>query len=403
MTEAPGGGATTTPAPQVDSARGWLMTGATFVSTFVVFGVAYSFGAFFDSMSDEFGSGKGLTALLFSATTFLYFVLGVFTGRWSDRVGPRPVLATAIVTLGGGLYLTSIAGSIWLGLAAYSIGVGIAVACGYVPMVAAVGGWFERYRTTALGVAVAGIGTGTLVMAPISSWLIDEYGWRSAYRILAVGGMVLLAGCYVVAAPPPGRATTDPPRPIRELVGHGAFRSLYGSTLLMSVALFVPFVFLASYAEERDLSSSLGALLVGLIGGSSIVGRLGLGAIASRVGVMRLYQGCFGTMALSFGIWLVAGASAVLLVLFAVVLGVAYGGFIALSPAVAAQLFGTVGLGGVLGAVYTAAGLGGLVGPPAAGALIDATDGYSLAIAIAGAFAAAAFLVLLTLPSANER
>lgn len=387
---------------QVDSARGWVMAGATFVSTFVVFGVAYSFGAFFDSMSDEFGSGKGLTALLFSATTFLYFVLGVFTGRWSDRVGPRPVLVTAIAALGGGLYLTSIAGSIWLGLAAYSVGVGIAVACGYVPMVAAVGGWFERHRTTALGVAVAGIGSGTLVMAPISSWLIDEYGWRSAYRILATGGMVLLAGCYVVAAPAPGRASTDPPRPIRELLTHRSFRSLYGSTLLMSVALFVPFVFLASYAEERDLSSSLGALLVGLIGGSSIVGRLALGAIASRVGVMRLYKGCFGTMALSFGIWLVAGGSAALLVAFAVVLGVAYGGFIALSPAVAAQLFGTVGLGGVLGAIYTAAGVGGLVGPPAAGALIDASDSYSPAIAIAGGFAGAAFFVLLALPSSRR-
>lgn len=398
MTQAPPDGTATA---QVDSARGWLMTGATFVSTFVVFGVAYSFGAFFDSMSDEFGSGKGLTALLFSATTFLYFVLGVFTGRWSDRVGPRPVLATAIVTLGGGLYLTSIAGSIWLGLAAYSIGVGIAVACGYVPMVAAVGAWFERHRTTALGVAVAGIGTGTLVMAPISSWLIDEYGWRSAYRILAVGGMVLLAACYVVAAPPPGRAVAEPPRPIRELIGHRGFRSLYISALLMSVALFVPFVFLASYAEERDLSSSLGALLVGLIGGSSIVGRLGLGAIASRVGVMRLYQGCFAAMAVSFAIWFVAGSSAAMLVVFAVVLGVAYGGFIALSPAVAAQLFGTVGLGGVLGAIYTAAGVGGLVGPPAAGALIDATDRYSLTIAIAGCFAAAAFVVLLTLPTAS--
>jgi len=375
------------------------MTAATFVSTFVVFGVAYSFGAFFDSMSDEFGSGKGLTALLFSATTFLYFVLGVFTGRWSDRVGPRPVLAAAIVALGGGLYLTSLAGSIWVGLAAYSIGVGIAVACGYVPMVAAVGGWFERYRTTALGVAVAGIGTGTLVMSPISSWLIDEYGWRSAYRVLAVGGMVLLAGCYLVAAPPPGGVVADPTRPIRELLAHRGFRSLYGSALLMSVALFVPFVFLASYAEERDLSSGLGALLVGLIGGSSIVGRLGLGAIASRVGVMRLYQGCFATMAMSFGIWLVAGSSAALLVVFAVVLGVAYGGFIALSPAVAAQLFGTVGLGGVLGAVYTAAGVGGLVGPPAAGALVDATGGYSIPIAVAGGFAGAAFVVLLTLPS----
>jgi hypothetical protein len=29
---------------------------------FVVFGVAYSFGAFFASMSDEFGAGSGATS-----------------------------------------------------------------------------------------------------------------------------------------------------------------------------------------------------------------------------------------------------------------------------------------------------------------------------------------------------
>ena len=55
-------------------------------------------------------------------------------------------------------------------------------------------------------------------------------------------------------------------------------------------------------------------------------------------------------------------------------MGVAYGGFIALAPAVTAGLFGTVGLGGVLGALYTAAGLGGLVGPPLVGAVIDSTS-----------------------------
>lgn len=62
-----------------------------------------------------------------------------------------------------------------------------------------------------------------------------------------------------------------------------------------------------------------------------------------------------------------------LLILFAVVLGVAYDGFIALSPAVVAMRFGVVGMGGVLGALYTAAGVGGLVGPPTIGAIIDAS------------------------------
>lgn len=143
--------------------RRWVTVAAAFVSTFTVFGVAYSFGAFFDSMADEFGTGRGLTALMFSVTTALYFGGGVVSGRFADRYGPRPVMVVGTVSLGLGLLATSAVGSIWLGYITYGLGVGTAVACGYVPMVAMVGGWFERRRTTALGIAVAGIGAGTLV------------------------------------------------------------------------------------------------------------------------------------------------------------------------------------------------------------------------------------------------
>ena len=64
--------------PRLDSGRSWMMVGVAFASTFTVFGVAYSFGAFFEEMSAEFDTGRGLTALLFSLTTFLYFVLGMY-------------------------------------------------------------------------------------------------------------------------------------------------------------------------------------------------------------------------------------------------------------------------------------------------------------------------------------
>ena len=48
-----------------------------------------------------------------------------------------------------------------------------------------------------------------------------------------------------------------------------------------------------------------------------------------------------------------------MLVVFAIMMGVGYGGFIALAPAVTAMLFGTTGLGAILGALYTAAAIGG--------------------------------------------
>ena len=130
-------------------------------------------------------------------------------------------------------------------------------------------------------------------------------------------------------------------------------------------------MFIKSYATDHGIDDSPAAALVGIIGASSVVGRLGLGGLGARLGATRLTQLSFVVLTASFLIWLAAGDSYAMLVAFAVVMGVAYGGFIALTPAVAAGLFGTVGLGAVLGALYTAAAVGGLVGPPMIGVVID--------------------------------
>ncbi len=79
----------------------------------------------------------------------------------------------------------------------------------------------------------------------------------------------------------------------------------------------------------------------------------------------------------------------------AVVLGVSYGGYVALSPAVAAQLFGMQGLGGTVGMLYTGSGVGALAGPPAAGWLIDTTGSYRVAEIAALVIAFGSFLLLL--------
>ena len=370
----------------------------TFLSSFVTLGTAYSFGSFFTAMADEFDSGKAATSVVFGVTTFAFFWLSILTGRLADRVGPRPVLFLGACSLFVGLQLTSRADSLVVAYATYGIGVGVAAATGYIPMVAAVGGWFEKKRATAVGIAVAGIGVGTLVMSPLAARLVDTYGWRDTYRYIGIVGALVLLGCIALVDRPPGQQAATGRR-LGDVVRSPVFRRLHVSALCSGLALFVPFVFVGQYAEARGVEPVQAAVLVGLLGGSSVLARIGFGSAVQRFGSMPLYRGSFVLLGSSFLLWLVAGSSYAMLVAFVIVLGVGYGGFVALSTIVMAERMGVVGLGAILGLFYTSQGLGGLLGPPIAGRIIDATGGYTTAILLCNALEAAAFLLLLRVPA----
>lgn len=382
----------------VDSTRAWLIVVATFFSSFVSLGIAYSFGAFFEEMATEFGTTRGETAVIFGITTFAFFWLSLVTGRIADVWGPKPVLVLGAVALLVGLVATSRVGSLGLGYLTYGAGVGIAAGCGYIPMMAAVGGWFDERRATAIGLAAAGIGAGTLVMSPLSAALVERYGWRDTFVILGIGGSAVLLACTLLAARPPGHGGPQPAR-FGEAFRSRVFRRLHLSGLCSGLALFVPFVFVGQYAKEQGVGSVESAVLVSVLGGASILARVGFGSAVRRFGSLRLYRACFVLLAAGFVVWLTAGASYPRLVAFVLVLGIGYGGFVALSTIVLAERFGSVGLGSVLGLFYTSQGLGGLIGPPTAGWLIDSTGGYTTPIVICCALALAARLILVGLPA----
>ncbi|MBU2644669.1 MFS transporter [bacterium] len=378
-----------------DSWRGWLAVGCAFASMFICFGIAYSFGAFFNSMSSEFGASSSATSAVFSITTFIFFSGGMISGGATDRFGPKPVLIFGGLVMGLGLYLTSLAESIWIGYVTYGLGVGIGVSCGYVPMLAVVGAWFEKRRAAAIGIAVTGIGFGTLLMAPLAANLISRYGWRQTYLIFGILSVVVLVLCGLITPRPPVAPGLELKKSLGELVSMPVFRYMYLSALLITLALFFPFVFLVPYAKTQGIQEVAAASLVGVIGAASIVGRLGFGALGVRFSRIHLFQLTFILVSISFIFWMLASASFAMLVIFAIILGFGYGGFIALSPTVASELFGLVGLGSILGTLYTAAGFGGLLGPPMAGFLIDTTGSYTIAIIAALTMAFLAFLLLI--------
>ena len=379
---------------------------------FVGFGVAYSFAAFFTSLRDEFDATRSDISLVFALTGFLYFALGAFSGPLADRIGPQRIVLAGMVLIAVGLLAASAAQELWQVYLTYSLCVGVGVGLAYVPAVGAVQRWFIRQRGKASGLAVAGIGAGTLCVPLLSAGSIDALGWRETYLVLACLTVALgVPAAFLIEHSPerrglrpdgdPGGGTTATAASgptLRDAVRSRPFQLLYLASFATSIGIFTPFAHLAPYARDEGFSDGFGALLVGLIGVGSTAGRLVLGSSADKVG-RRLALGLtFLAMGAALAWWL-AATQGWSLVAFALLFGVAYGGFVALVPALTADYFGGKSMGAILGWLYTAAAFGALIGPVLAGAVYDARDSYTLPIVLAVVMNVAAAGCIVLMPS----
>lgn len=392
---------------------GWWVVAGAFVCMLTGYAVAYSFAAFFGALESEFGARRGETALVFSISAFLYFLLGLPAGLIADRTGPRPVVTGGLLLIALGLVVAAQATSLWQVYVGYGLGVGVGVGFSYVPSVAAVQRWFVRRRGTASGIAVAGIGVGTLLGAPLAHQLIAAYGWRQTYLVLA--GLAALGAVAAGALVRPGperyglAPDGDPAKAggagggmpgglsLGEAVRSGPFWAIYFGALLMSFGLFVPFVHLAPYARDVGLGEGFGVMLIVLLGVGSTVGRFLFASVTGWIG-RRL---SFAMMYVGAGAMLVMwsqSTSAPALVIFALVFGAFYGGFVAIAPSLAADYFGGRALGSVIGALYSGVAFGALLGSPAAGYAFDLFGSYAGAILAGAALCLVSFLITLLTP-----
>jgi MFS family permease len=366
-----------------------------FVVGFVVFGTLYSFGAFFGPMAAEFKASRAAVSAFFSITGLIFYLTGSFSGHLGDRFGPAIMAGLGAAVMGGGLILTGLIGQMWEGYLTYGVGVGVGAACAYMPTLAVLGGWFVRHRNAAFGTAAAGSGCGMLILPPLSAVLIDWYGWRNTIIIIGAICAGLLSLAAILVRPPPMPAD-GPYRPVGAVVRSFDFLMLYASWVLATTALFVPFVFLPAYASAEGASRFAGSLLLAILGGVSILGRLGIGAFSEKLGTPILFKASVLLMAISYFLWLIA-PSYPWLVAFAATLGLGYGFRMSLMPTVLIEIFGVQHLGAVLGIFFTASGISAILGPPLAGFIVDMTGDYQWSIVFALLAGTAGFALVMPL------
>ena len=385
---------------------GWYVTLACFLGTFVVYGLSYSFGVFFDVILTDFGGSRGGTALVFSVHTFVLYVGAFAVGGVVDAYGARRPLLAGGVLLGVGLYWTSHAGTIVELFLAYGILVALGLGVVFVVSYATVPRWFGRRRGWAGGIASAGLGVGMVLVAPAAAVGIERYGWQRTYLLLSVLVLAALGVAVLLVADDPDSAGVDTGDEFegdafaagtrsdptlsdgrfRDALAVGMDRSfllVFAGWIGIYATLYVVLVHLPAYVVDAGMARGTGALALGAIGATSVVGRIGIGYLGDRAGRVRTFVACSALMGLAT-LALPAVGSRWAVGLFALVFGLGYGGNGALLAPLVADLFGTTNLNTTFGLASTSFAVSGLLAPWLAGSGYDVLGTYLPAFLASG-------------------
>jgi len=381
----------------------------------MVFGVTYSFPAFFDALAQTFPGSRGNISLIFGLCGCLFFIVGAAAGTIADRIGSRRAVTIGVVLIAAGVIGASFGQTLWQVLAAYGLGLGFGVGFAYVPAVSPVQRWFVAKRGRASGFAVTGVGVGTFCGPLIASAIMGVSDWRMAWLALGAATLVfgVIAAQFLIDSPEKVGQTPDgipapagsAPRSAGDLPGWNVrpairtkpFLALYVANFAISVPVLVPFVHLVPYARDLNISESTAVFVTSLIGIGSIVGRFGLGSAADRFGRRPTLVAMFCGLTLMIVLWL-AATQAWHLAIFSLLFGACYGGYVALIPSVTIDYFGPRNAGGIIGLLYTSIAPGSLIGPALTGYAYDLWGSYTVPLIVGIGFMVVASTFTLITP-----
>jgi MFS family permease len=400
---------------------GWWMVAAGFGLELLIGALLFhAYGAYAVMLREEFGWSKTLVAAAFAMSRAESGILGPVQGWLTDRFGPRALIRVGMCVFGVGFMLFSrIEGPVAFFATFFLMALGSSLG-GYLPISVALVTWFRRRRALALSMSGMGMSIGGL-LTPLIALSLTRFGWR--WTAFASGVVVLLVALPLAQvmrhppetyglrpdgeAPRPVAARADEPRSFtaRQAMATRAFWLIslgHAAALLVVSAVMVHMVI--HVTERLGYSLHQAATVVALLTIMQATGQLTGGWLGDRFSKRWICAGCMLGHALALLVLAFATAYWMIL-LFAVLQGLAWGMRGPLMAAIRADYFGSAAFGSISGFASMVVMFGMILGPLVAGVLADRTGSYVPGFSVLATLAAAGSVafVLARRPTARDR
>lgn len=361
---------------------GWYIVGAGLVINMLMGGlVMHAFGFYAAALKDEFAWSATIFGIAAAVTRVESGLLGPIQGAMVDRFGPRAMMRLGVTTTALGMILFAL---VWdeVSFVGFYILLSIGTSIGgFMTVSVAVVTWFERKRSRAIGLMSMGFTFGSIVSI-IASVLIFELGWRETSAgtgvFLLIVGWALSSlflrhpsdkGLEVDGGPEPVEETDDdgpgagPPRPVgvarnphrhRDFTAQEALRTraFWGLALAHGAPLMVIGMWLGHgvlhIAELPGFTAANAQVVVLAMVVSQLVGQALSAYGGDRYPKRPLLIVCMLGHALG-GIALAVAEGWWMLMAFALLNGLAWGGRGTLITSLRADYFGASQFGRIMG------------------------------------------------------
>jgi MFS family permease len=375
-------------------------------------------------------------ATLSSVQTVALIILAAATpllGRLIDRFGSRVMLLASVTAQTLSSVVNGLATSLWhLYVGRFLLEIRPVHSSQVL-----INRWFVRKRGRALGIAATSMPVGMLVLSPISQYLVDTWGWRETLLFWAVVTFVVLVPLvsFVKDKPedkgygpdgeplhraspvnPPNSLSTDTSptkltstsgNSLSEAIRTGSFWLLSGTQLFCGIGCGFMMTHIVIFTTDVGYSSMIGATLLSVLGAANLVGVLVTGHMSDQTARNRVLALAHLIRCVSFVtvvIFILLGSGSLWLLYAA---GALFGfGFYTTAPlssGLAADLFGNLRLGTIIGIMMSCHLVGMAIGAYSGGTTFELTGSYYLVFLIQGIleFLAAVFAFAIRRPTAH--
>ncbi|MBD3882251.1 OFA family MFS transporter [Phormidium tenue FACHB-886] len=366
-------------------------------------GTAYSWSIFVKPIEKSLNVGATESLLPFTTLLVVFSILMPITGFYIERFGPRVVTAVGAVIMGIGYTASGFANSIPLLVITYGIIAGTGVGITYGVPLAVAARWFPDKRGIAVGMTVIGFGLSPLVTAPLARNLIAANGingWQPTLATLGIAfTLIMLAIALLLKFPPAG---WQPQGQAAQQHLHGMSaadrlpllqtQAFYGLWVCFIIGTFVGLaaIGIASPVAQEivQLDAVTAAWTVSLFAIFNGLGRPFFGWVADRLTPRNAAIACYVLVIIASILMLNVREGNVLSYLVAFCLiAFSLGGWLAIAPISTLILFRPIDYAKNYGIVFTAFGMGALLGTLTAGRVRDVLGSFTAFFYITAALA----------------
>jgi OFA family oxalate/formate antiporter-like MFS transporter len=373
-------------------------------------GAVYSLSIIISTFEKELVWNRIETTPAFTIALLTFALSMIPAGKLQDEKGPRITVSIGGFLLSLGMILSSYTNSLlWL-YVNYGLLVGLGIGFAYGAPIATCNKWFPDKRGLATGLVVFGFGGGAIIFAPLWSFLIDTYGWRQTFILTGIIFMALtLSSAQILRNPP---ADYKPRGRTRIAAVSSAAKANFKPAEMFRTKQF-PLLWLSYWfgtatglmtigqakqvaMELAGMIDSQASMIVSALGGSNALGRIFWGSLGDKIGREKTLTINFLTCLTALLIISCLFFIQPLFVISIMMIGLCFGGFLALYPAITSDYYGSKNLGVNYGIMFTAYGAGSILGPIMASYSRDFYGSYLPAFHVSAMLAALA--MLLTFP-----